>query len=264
MQEDGSSTNNPESLGAEVMESLGVVHDTEESEGSEKENEQHELPQYAKERIGKLQKRHNKEMRGLGSKVQELEAQLQSLMSNRQGPSEYSEPSSVNQGMSSDEDKIQRAVAMALQHQKMEERRAKEEQNKAHVRKQYDSLQESLDDASTKYDDFDEVVRSDHAPFTETLRDAALLIPNAPDVLYKLGKNPEELQRINNLHPLDQVKEMVRLSIALSTGTGKSDTPASVRPIGQVKNNPVTNRNINDTTSVGEIRRRMRDRNGWK
>lgn len=264
MQEDGSSTEAQEGLGTEVMESLGVVQDVGDSEGSEGESEQHELPQYAKERIGKLQKRHSKEMRGLSSKVQDLESQLQSLMSNRQTPAENYQPSSPSQGMNGGEDVMKQAFAMALQHQKMEEGRAKEEQSKAHVRKQYHRLQESLDNASSKYEDFDDVVRSDDAPFTETLRDAALFLPNAPDVLYKLGKDPESLKRINNLHPLDQVKEMVNLSIALSTGSGKSDAPASVRPIGQVKNNPVTNRNVNETTSVGELRRRMRDRNSWK
>lgn len=271
MQEDGSSMGGQEELATDVMDSMGMSQDT----GSSQEEGEHgegesQLPQFAKERIGKLQKRHTKEMRGLSSKVQDLEAQLQSMMSNRSSASDYPEQSDMGfqSNPSSEDDRIQRAVHMALSHQKMQEQKAREAQSAAHVHKQYQNLQDSLDEASSKYEDFDDVVRSDNAPFTPTMRDAALLLPKhlQADVLYKLGKNPEELQRIKDLHPIDQTKEMVRLSIALSAGNGKSDAPntTSVKTIGQVKNTPVTNRNVSEATPVSEIRRRMRDRNGWK
>lgn len=269
MQEDGSSMGGQEQMATDVMDSMGMSQDANSSpeEGDQGEGES-QLPQFAKERIGKLQKRHTKEMRGLSSQVQDLEAKLQSLMSNRSSASDYPEQSDMGfQGNpSSEDDRIQRAVHMALSHQKVQEQKAREAQSAAHVHKQYQNLQDSLDNASSKYEDFDDVVRSDNAPFTPTMRDAALLLPNAPDVLYKLGKNPEELQRIKDLHPIDQTKEMVRLSIALSAGNGKSDAPnmTSVKTIGQVKNNPVTNRNVSEATSISEIRKRMRDRNGWK
>lgn len=78
-------------------------------------------------------------------------------------------------------------------------------------------------------------------------------------MLYKLGKNPEELKRIGQLHPLDQAAEMVRLSHALIGGDEKPRLDSHHNALGQVKSNPVTNSaSITDKTSPGDIRRRMK------
>ena len=94
------------------------------------------------------------------------------------------------------------------------------------------------------------------------MRDAALMLPkkgpgSAGEVLYKLGKNPEELSRIAKLHPVDQASELVALSHALISG-GENKQSQS-RPLGQIKSNPVVNSaGVTDKTPVSDIRDRMK------
>ena len=79
---------------------------------------------------------------------------------------------------------------------------------------------------------------------------------------YKLGKNPSELKRISQLHPIDQAKEMSKLSFALMGGTPKPEMKSQA-PMGQVKSNPVASHAVTEKTSVSDIRSRMKS-GGWK
>jgi hypothetical protein len=159
------------------------------------------------------------------------------------------------------EDHISRAVNAALQAKDQREQAAQQAEKQAHVHKQYQKLQDHLDNASSKYDDFEDVVRSPDAPFTDSMRDTALLLPNAADVLYKLGKAPDELKRISQLHPLEQAKEMIRLSVQMQGGDQKG--ASAPRSLGNIKSNPVSAPDsANENTSVGELRRKLKA--GWK
>jgi hypothetical protein len=144
--------------------------------------------------------------------------------------------------------------------QKMQEQKSKEAEKMQHVHKSYKALEDSLDNGSSKYEDFDDIVKSNDAPYTDAMRDASLLIENAPEVLYHLGKDKEKLKRISELHPLEQAKEVIKLSMALSSGNGgKQGNMSNTKPLGQVKNNPVTSNTVNEATSVGELRKRMKE-----
>jgi hypothetical protein len=147
-----------------------------------------------------------------------------------------------------------------MEMQKMQEQKSKDQEKMQHVHKSYKALEDSLDNGSSKYDDFDDIVKSNDAPYTDAMRDAALLIHNPDDVLYHLGKDKEKLKRISELHPLEQAKEVIKLSMALATGNnGKQSNASHAKPLGQVKNNPVTSNTVNESTSVGELRKRMKE-----
>jgi hypothetical protein len=248
-QEDGQAPDAMESMGL----SEGSAQDGAEDQASAaKESD----PYSVKKRLGMQEKRHKKELRAL----QEQMMQMQAQMAPQQQQASYEQP--MDQSYGHPDDTIQRAVRMALQAKDDQERQAKDSEKVAHVHRQYQALQDKLDNASDKYDDFDDVVRHPNVPYTEAMRDAALIIDNPEDVLYKLGKNPEELSRISKLHPLDQAREMYKLSVALMNGGSKA---SSVPPaqLGQIKSNPVANSNaITDRTPVSELRRRMKA--GWK
>lgn len=155
---------------------------------------------------------------------------------------------------------VYQAVARALQREKDKENEVKQAEKMQHVQKAYKGLEKNLEDGSSKYDDFDDVVNAHDAPYSDAMRDASLLIDNAPDVLYHLGKDREKLKRLSELHPLEQAKEVIKLSMALSAGNnGKQGNSNQAKPLGQVKNNPVTSNTVNEATSVGELRKRMRD-----
>lgn len=274
-----------ESLAGEVNESLGTAdiagNNAEHSanlenvkaaqqDASHAEQEQPNDPLYVQKRLKRQERAHQREMRNMQEQLNALHQQVSGSGVNPQqvqaAAQQASQPGQMGQSSSpfppgSDEDKIHRGVSMVLQHRDAETQRAQQAKQAQHVQQQYQSLQQQLDAGAEKHDDFDEVVRSPNAPFTNHMRDAALLLPNAADTLYKLGKNPSELARISELHPIDQAKEMVKLSAALMSGSG-TQNPSPAKTVGQIKATPVNPSGISDKTSVGELRRRMRA--NWK
>ena len=239
------------SMAEEVNESLGTEKMPEaQAEGTEQAN----VPLHSLQKRLKQQERtHAREMREMQARMAQMQA--------GQGQMQSQPP--MQPSMGGIDEQIQQGVRLALQQMEMEQRKAKEAENAAKVQKQYGELQKHLDATADKYEDFDDVVHGHDAPFSEHMRDAALFLPkkgagSAGEVLYHLGKNREELERISKLHPLDQASEMVKLSHALiSGGEAKGTQPA--RPLGQIKSNPVTNSYaITDKTTPAEIRARMK------
>lgn len=255
------SGNDTEVLSDEVSQGLGLpreeMDDSVESPKSSG-NENNRDPLYVQKRLKQQSRAHEREMREMQARMAEMQSQLQPNQMN-QGSQDSPYDAQGNQG--GIDDAIHKAVSFALQHRDMEERKAKEAESQQHISKQYGELQKHLDSTADKYDDFDDVVRGE-APFTAHMRDAALMLPkkgpgSAGEVLYKLGKNPEELSRIAKLHPVDQASEMIALSHAL-IGGGEQKGVAN-RPLGQIKANPVVNSaGVNEKTSPGAIRALMK------
>jgi len=247
-------------LASEVMESLGESNDATKEEAPSSADEGGEtLPNGVKDRLWRQERKHQREMRNMRAQLENLQSQMSQ---NQTSNTETNPYSGSDAGV---DEQIHKAVSYALQHKEAEERKAKEAERMQHVHKQYQELHKHLDDTADKYEDFEDTVRGPHAPFTPHMRDAALLLPrkgagSAGEVLYKLGKNPSELDRISKLHPLDQAAEVVALSHALINGEDtKTSTP---RPLGQIKSNPVTNTHaVTDKTPVSDLRKRMK---GWK
>jgi len=260
------SSQETDNLADQVMENVtgdgAAEEQVQEQPAEATDDAQEELPLYAKEKIGKLQKRHQRDMRRLQERIEMLESRSQPESDNQITDSAMNPyAGNPSQGGSGVDEQIQRAVSLALQAKEDQERKAKSQQEQAHIAKQYQNLQHQLDKAADKYDDFHEVVMANDVPYTPHMRDAMLMVENPGDVLYKLGKNRPELERIAKLHPLDQAKEMLKLSAALMSG--EKSNPAVPKTLGQVKNSPVnSSRDVTEKTSIGELRRRLRA--GWK
>ncbi len=217
-------------------------------------------PLSVKKRLGRQEKKHQREIRELHDRI----ANLQSSGQPNSGQFSHENPYPSNgqpiPANASEEEKIQYAVRMALGMKEHEERQAKEAQSRTHVEKQYKRLNDEFDRASDKYDDFDEVVRGDDVPFSTHVRDALLLTENPAEVAYKLGKNRAELERISRLHPLDQAREVNKLSFSLMGGnSGKDSATNKSTPLGSIKANPATSSNaVTDKTPPSTIRARMK------
>jgi hypothetical protein len=253
-----------EELAGDVMESVGEPSDTGDdvSQSHESQGTESNDPLYVQKRLKQQKRAHERELREMHARMAELQSRIQPQQEN------YAQGSSPYDGGSPIDEQIHRAVRYTLEHKEREESKARQAQQLAHVQRQYNELSKHLDHTADKYDDFDEVVRGDSSPFTTQMRDAALLLPkkgagSAGEVLYKLGKNPEELARISRLHPLDQASELVKLSHALVSG-GEIKPNNAPRNLGQVKNTPVSNSlTVTEKTPIGSIRERMKHGN-WK
>jgi hypothetical protein len=254
---------NDKELATEVVESLGEPSETAEETSDTHGSMGHENmgdPLYVQKRLKQQKRSYDRTIREMSARVAELESQISPHNPQSFDANPNVQPGGYSQG--GVDETISKAVSYALQQRDQEERKAKAAQDAAHIARQYDNLQNHLDSLADKYDDFDDVVRGNHAPFTPVMRDAATMLPkkgpgSAGEVLYKLGKNPDELARISKLHPQEQAAELIALSHALISG-GEQKGSAS-RPLGQIKSNPVVNSaGVTEKTSPSQIRALMK------
>lgn len=98
--------------------------------------------------------------------------------------------------------------------------------------------------AREKYDDYDAVAYNDDLPVTQEMALVMLESEIGPDVLYWLGQNPKEAQRISELSPFSQAREIGKIETRLSGGTPApvkkpSSAPAPITPLGSRHSTPV-------------------------
>ncbi len=267
MDEDQNVLAESESGDSEDVENGGVGPGDAEEQGVQdayQGNADKDDPYGVKKRLGMQAKKHQREMRQMQEQLMHMQSMLQggdsAIPQGNYNSNPYPSPGQPNPPSMSEEDKITKAVRIALGAKEAEERMAKEAERQAHVQKQYQRLNEEFDRASEKYDDFDDVVRGQDMPFTNHVRDALLLVDNPADVAYRLGKNKAELERISKLHPLDQAREVNKLSFSLMGGNnGKSSSSSKPNPLGSIKANPANASSaITDKTPASVIRARMK------
>lgn len=258
-----------EDRAGEVIESLGISEKDVPHESEEVSESGTDKPSNAslsvQKRLKAQRRAHERELRELNAQHEARYAELESRMTQPQS----SQNQNLYNGNPNIDEHIHKAVSIALQHKENEERKAHEAQNAQHVIRKYQDFQRHLDNMSDKYEDFHDVVMASDAPYTSAMRDYAARTMSkhgpgsAGEVLYKLGKNPEELKRIASLHPDDQAEELHKLSLALSNG-GEKYSASSKSPLGNIKSNPVVNSAaVTDKTPIKSIRERMKS-GTWK
>jgi hypothetical protein len=108
------------------------------------------------------------------------------------------------------------------------------------------------DRASSKYDDFEEVV-GDIKPTTPWAM-AIMEADNGEDIAYHLGKNLKEAQRIAALPPLAQIREIGKLEAKLAAEPIKpkapSKAPAPITPLSG--NAPADNATPSEKDDIGD------------
>ena len=123
--------------------------------------------------------------------------------------------------------------ADALTLQKAEELIAKREAAKQHaqVLEQYHDREEAARD---KYDDFEQVAYNPKLPVTETMAQTIQASEMGPDVIYWLGSNPKEAERIARLSPLLQAREIGKIEARLGANPPAKKTSTAPAPIAPV------------------------------
>jgi len=245
----------PDEVAQETMESVGFADknvDHEEPEDNTKDTD----PYGIKKRLGIQAKKHQRQTRALEDQIANQNVQIQQLhtMMQNQTP-QFQQPNYQSQNPNDISGHIQQAVSAALKAKEDQERQIRETQNAAYIHRRALELKDKLDDASDKYEDWNQVVKDDSKPFTDAMFYAGLKIDNPEDVFYKLGKNPDELARISRLHPLDQEREIMKLSAALMGGQNK--TISAPKTMSQIKTAPIASTTSNNM-SADNIRQRMK------
>jgi len=241
----------------------GYETEQEAQEVGQEDQHNDDLPSSVKKRLGMQAKKHAREMRQLQQQLMQMQSQMQGGDSanpdySNQHNNPYNSPGQPSAAPMNEEERIQKAVRMALGMKEHEERQAKEAEHANHIQKEYARLNDDFDRASEKYEDFEDVVRGDDVPFTKHVRDALLLVNNPADVAYKLGKNRDELERISKLHPLKQAQEVIKLGHSLMSGMAKKNAPNKSDPLGSIRVNPTGVGATTDKTPASTIRARMK------
>lgn len=97
--------------------------------------------------------------------------------------------------------------------------------------KQQKVFKERFDKAKEEIPDFEEVVMNDEVPVSQAAAHAIMELDNGPEVMYYLGKNPKEAERIAALTPGRQVVEIGRLSVRVEPKPEISKAPKPATPI---------------------------------
>jgi hypothetical protein len=123
--------------------------------------------------------------------------------------------------------------AEALAEHKAEALLAKRETAKQHqeLLEHYHTREEVARD---RYDDFEQVAYNPKLSITEAMAQSIQASDIGPDVLYWLGSNPKEADRIARLSPLLQAKEIGKLEAGMASSPPVRMTSTAPAPIAPV------------------------------
>lgn len=96
------------------------------------------------------------------------------------------------------------------------------------------SYHDREDQARDKYDDFEQVAYNPNLPVTEVMAQSIQASDIGPDVLYYLGTNPKEADRIARLSPILQAKEIGKIEASMASNPPVKKTSTAPAPIAPV------------------------------
>lgn len=209
------------------------VEKPEEATNSEDEGtqEQPRKPRGVEKRISEL----TGNWREAERRAQKLEQMLESMISKETKPpaqptvTESQEPS-LDQFKTYEEyvaavadHRAEQKVQALLKQQ--EEQRQKQDAERQRA-EQRSTFQAKAEEFATTTPDFDEVAFNPSLPVTDVMADALNLSDKGPEILYHLGKHPEEAARISRLSPVQAALEIGRLEAKLSLPQPRTVTKA--------------------------------------
>lgn len=125
------------------------------------------------------------------------------------------------------------AYADALAERKAQELLAQREAE-AERQATLEAYQDREEEARGKYDDFEQVAYNPKLPVTETMAQTIQASEIGPDVIYYLGSNPKEAERIARLNPLLQAREIGKIEAKLASNPPAKKTTTAPAPIAPV------------------------------
>ena len=145
------------------------------------------------------------------------------------------------------------AYAEAMAERKAQEllaQRAAEAERAATLEAYHDREEE----ARTKYDDFEQIAYNPKLPVTETMAQTIQASEIGPDVIYYLGSNPKEAERIARLNPLLQAREIGRIEAKIASNPPAKKTSTAPAPIAPVTARTASGTPAFDTTDPRSVK----------
>ena len=144
------------------------------------------------------------------------------------------------------------AYAEAMAERKAAALIAQREAEAAHTA-MMDTYRDREEEARGKYVDFEQVAYNPTLPVTDVMAQTIQSSDIGPDLIYHLGSNPKEAERISRLSPLLQAREIGKIEARLAADPPARKTTSAPAPIA-----PVTARSTSaptyDTTDPRSIK----------
>lgn len=201
-----------------------------EDKQAEKTFTQAELDEIVQKRIAKLERKAERtriEAETRAKVLQEVQ-EKQVPSANKPSPDDFTDYSDY-----------QEALTDWKVEEKLKSIEQQKEQEKVRVRQQSEAertserQQELIDAGERKYEDFEDVVKSDKHNYSQAAYLSILESDVSADIVYYLAKNQDEAKRIADLPAFAQAKEIGKLEDKLSTKQPikPSNAPTPIRPI---------------------------------
>ena len=145
------------------------------------------------------------------------------------------------------------AYADAMAERKAQELLAKREAE-AEQAAMLEAYQDREEEARNKYDDFEQVAYNPKLPVTETMAQTIQASEIGPDVIYWLGSNPKEAERIARLNPLLQAREIGRIEAKIASNPPAKKTSTAPAPIAPVTARTASGTPAYDTTDPRSVK----------
>lgn len=222
---------------------------TEETEGNEKPRRK----RGAERRIAQLTR-----------KTHELEAQLQALQQ-PQNPTQEAAKEPRREDFDSFEEflradanyQVDQRLAQEREESQKRETETAQQRQAQEIAERRDDLVDAGVDA---YADFEEVAGDPDLQITDVMRDAILESATGHDIWYHLGQHPQKAEKIANLSPINQAREIGLLEASLKVSKKPSNAPPPPKPVGT--RNEATNALRDDLSTEEWIKRRTKQLRG--
>ncbi len=225
---------------------LEASEDDDSQDGASESEDEGEKPKAkpqsrAQKRIRQLTRERDKANQALAQREAELAAFARMAeQQNQAKPAPAAQPSEDAPPKQEDFDDYAKYVAALAAHASQEQvKKLLKEQSEAAAKAQeqtkaqqaesqkVEAVHAMFDKGREAYDDFDEVAADDGLPISRPMADAISEGENGHAVLYHLGKNPDEAQRIYSLSPIAQIREVAMLEARLSPEGKAKPKPAA-------------------------------------
>lgn len=212
---------------------------TQEPQAATNESTEGELPEFAKRRLGREQKKHEREMARLRAELEEVRQRA-----NQSPQQPYSQPYGQPQSVYQDPLMANKYIDTSTpegqaifkyqqelsQHLSAQEREAQERQNKEIEAKRFAHFQDSFLDAKDKYADFETVMRS--SGMNESIAQNLADFPDPGELGYYLASNPREVERLQRLPAYEIKRELARHMAEMVSKNNVTRAPAPVKTTG--------------------------------
>jgi hypothetical protein len=116
-------------------------------------------------------------------------------------------------------------------HEEQTTKATRESTEKKAIDEEYEALDSKMEKGRDKYPDFNELVLDENLKLSEAVIEAVLFSDIAEDVLYYLGKHPDESARISKLPAMKAAHELGKIEAKLTAPPPKKKTTQAPDPI---------------------------------